>query len=172
MNTVNDTTAKKKYLLTPLRGFTLIELMVAIAIIGILATLTIPSLYISRQRTAVAEVIRKTENIRDDITAYYKHHIAFPSDNDEAGLPEPELLIGNRYTRMQIEGGAIHITLGNKIAKPLQGKIISLRPAVVTGSPSSPISWLCGTEQPVAGMEAAGVDKTDVEQTILPASCD
>ena len=162
----------KKPLLTGFRGFTLIELMVAIAIIGILATITMPSLIISRQRSEVAEAMRMAEPVRDDVTAYYSYHISFPSDNTEAGVPEPELLIGNRITRMEIEDGAIHITLGNKISKALRGKILSLRPAIVTGSPESPISWLCGADTAVTGMEAVGKNKTDLDQSVLPATCD
>ena len=73
--------------------------------------------------------------------------------------------------RMEIEDGAIHITLGNKVSKPLQNKIVSLRPAIVTGSPASPISWLCGSETPVSGMEAVGNNKTDISDGLIPASC-
>lgn len=152
-------------------GFTLIELMVTIAIIGILATITVPSLFISHQRSDVAKAVRKAETIREDITAYYDNNLSFPSNNDEAGLPEPELLIGNRVTSMEIEDGAIHITLGNKVSKRLQGKVISLRPAIVTGSPQSPISWLCGYESAVTRMEAVGENKTDLDDSIVPASC-
>ena len=148
------------------------ELMVVVAIIGILATITMPSFYLSRQRSEVVEALRKTETIRDDVTAYYNHKLAFPSDNKEADLPEPEFLIGNRITRMQIEDGAIHVQLGNKISKPLHGKTITLRPAIVSGSPASPISWLCGLDEPVTGMEAVGENKTDLDPSVLPASCD
>lgn len=148
------------------------ELMIAIAIIGILATIAMPSMLVSRQRSEVAEVLRKADTIREDVTTYYNYHLSFPSDNSEAGVPEPELLIGNKITSMEIEDGAIHITLGNKASKPLHGKILSLRPAIVTGSPNSPISWLCGAEEPVAGMEAAGENKTDLDDSIVPRSCD
>ncbi|MBT8119696.1 MAG: type II secretion system GspH family protein [Gammaproteobacteria bacterium] len=162
---------EKEHRILPYRGFTMMELMVVVAIIGILATITMPSFYMSRQRSEVAEALRKTETTREDITAYYNHNLAFPSDNKAAGLPEPELLIGNRFTRMQIEDGAIHVELGNKIAKPLHGKTVTFRPAVVTGSPTSPISWLCGLDEPVEGMEAVGENKTDLDRSLLPASC-
>jgi type IV pilus assembly protein PilA len=158
--------------LTANRGFTLMELMVAVAIVGILATMAMPSFYISRQRSEVAEVIRKADTIREDITDYYNINLSFPSDNNAAGVPEPDLLIGNKFTSMEIEDGAIHITLGNKISKPLRGKVLSLRPAIVSGSPKSPIAWLCGADSPVSGMEAIGENKTDLGDTIVPRSCD
>lgn len=157
--------------LTAHHGFTLIELMVTIVIIGILATITIPSYLISRQRSDVAEALRMADTIREDVTAYYDFNLSFPADNNEAGVPEPDLLIGNNVTRIEIEDGAIHITLGNKVSKPLQGKILSLRPAIVTGSPKSPISWLCGSDSAVTGMEAVGENKTDLDNAIVPASC-
>ena len=160
----------KKNLLRSL-GFTLVELMVAVAIVAILATITMPSYLQQRQRNDVAEAIRLAKNIRDDVSGYYSTKLSFPSDNKEAGVPEPELLIGNKILRMEIEDGAIHITLGNKVSQPLQNKIVSLRPAIVTGSPASPISWLCGSETPVSGMEAVGNNKTDISDGLIPASC-
>ena len=152
-------------------GFTLMELMVVVAIIAILATLTMPSLLAKRQRGEVAEAVRMTKTIRNEVTEYYEKYHAFPSDNDEAGIPAPEKLIGNKVTGIKVEGGAIHITLGNKAAKPLQGKIVSMRPAVVIGSPASPISWLCGADEPVEGMTAVGEDKTDINEGFVPVNC-
>ena len=152
-------------------GFTLIELMIAVAIVAILATVAMPSYLAQHQRKDVAEALRTAKNIRDDVTNYYDVHLSFPSDNKEAGVPEPDFLIGNKITKIEIEDGAIHITLGNKASKPLQNKIVSLRPAIVTDSPKSPISWLCGPDEPVPGMEAVGKNKTDISMGLIPASC-
>jgi len=145
---------------------------VVVAIIAILATLTMPSLLAKRQRGEVAEAVRMAKSIRAEVTDYYEKYHAFPSDNDEAGVPAPEQLIGNKVTGIEVEGGAIHITLGNKAAKPLQGKTVSMRPAVVIGSPASPISWLCGADEPVEGMKVVGEDKTDINEGFVPVNCD
>ena len=160
-----------KNAITKITGFTLMELMVTLAIIAILASITMPSFLVQRQRGEVAEALRLADSIRASVTDYYTINLSFPADNSAAGLPEPDLLIGNKVTRIEVEDGAIHITLGNKVSKPLQAKTLSLRPAVVTGSPTSPISWLCGADYPVEGMEEAGENKTDLDDAVLPASC-
>jgi len=161
------------YFLAMIRsGFSLLELMVVVAIVAILAMIAVPSYLFERQQDEVASAYRLAETVRDEISDYYYTTLSFPADNSEAGLPEPEQLIGNRVTRIEIEDGAIHITLGNKAAQSLQGKTVSLRPAIVTDSLNSPVSWLCGHEQPVAGMEAVGEDRTDINQGLIPVSCD
>ncbi len=156
---------------TKYKGFTLLELMIVVAMIGILASVALPSYQVYLQRSEVIEAVSLSATARDEINHYYKQKIGFPTDNVMAGLPAADKLIGNRVTAIHIENGAIHITLGNKIAQPLQGKILTYRPAVVSGSPSSPISWLCGHDEPVPGMQAVGVNKTTVPPELLPHSC-
>jgi type IV pilus assembly protein PilA len=109
--------------------------------------------------------------IKGDVGNYYEEQLAFPADNEEAGVPAPTLLIANRITGVVVESGAIHVTIGNETSPPLQGNIMTFRPVVVTGSPTSPISWLCGYDEPVKGMEAVGENTTDLDKKFLPAAC-
>ena len=152
-------------------GFTLIELMVVVTIIGILASIAIPNYQNYIQRTEMIDALSMASEIKTHITEYHKEQLAFPVDNKMAGVPAPELLINNRVTRTVVESGAIHITLGNKAAKLQHGKVLTFRPAVVTGSPTSPISWLCGYDEPVKGMQAIGINKTDIADELLPSAC-
>ncbi|EAR09008.1 pilin [Reinekea blandensis] len=154
-----------------IKGFTLIELMIVVAIIGVLASVALPAYQVYVQRSEVVEALSMAATIRENVTNYYVEELEFPTDNETAGVPAANFLIGNRITGVVVESGAIHVTLGNKASAPLQGKVLSFRPAAVVGSPASPIAWLCGYDEPVNGMQAVGTNKTDLEKEFLPAAC-
>lgn len=153
------------------QGFTLIELLVVIVIIGILASFAMPSYNFYVQKKEVAEAMGIASTIKDKVTQYYLVSHSFPIDNDAAAVPAARLLIANRVTGVEVEEGAIHITLGNKASAALQQQVLSFRPAVVTDSPESPISWLCGHDTAVDGMEAVGENRTTLANKFLPFSC-
>ncbi len=152
-------------------GFTLIELMIVVTIIGILASVAMPQYQNYIHKSEMVEPLSMASTLRQDVTAFYVETLTFPSNNAQAAIPAPDKLIGNRITGIEVVNGAIHITLGNKIAKPLNGKVLSFRPAVVDGSPKSPISWLCGYDTPVKGMTAIGDNRTTVPADFLPSAC-
>ena len=152
-------------------GFTLIELMIVIAIIGILSTMAIPTYQDYIIRGQIAEANKMVEGVKQSVTEYYSSHHKFPADNHSAGVPDPRHMIGNYVTSVMVENGAIHITLGNRINALAKGKVLSWRPASVDGNRTSPIAWLCGFAQPVTGMSSPSENKTTLPGTYLDPSC-
>jgi len=155
-----------------MRGFSLIEIMVVIAIMAILATLAIPSQTgrITQQR--IVETLELIEPYKSNIEAYYKSNGGnFPDDNDQAGMPEPNKIIGNYLEKLEIRAGVMHLYLGQKLPSQLHHKIISVRPVFVKDSPNSPVSWICGLNDIPSGMTGAGINLTDLDSLFLPGRC-
>lgn len=154
-----------------MQGFTLIELMIVVAIIGILAAVALPAYQDYTTRSKIGASIVLVSELKPHIIDFYKARYRFPTNNEEAGIPDPDYIIGNFVKRVSVVDGAMHIELGNKVRADMMGKILTLRPIVVTGSPESPVSWICGGETPPEGMESVGENRTDVEMKYLPANC-
>jgi len=153
------------------KGFTLIELMIVVAIIGILASIAIPAYQDYTIRAQVSESFSITGELKLSIKDYYKDRGRFPSDNEQAGVPNAQFLIGNYVTRVEVVDGAMHVEFGNYINANVLGQVLTIRPTFVTGSPTSPISWTCGYRLPPEGMEASGENRTTVVNKHLPSAC-
>ena len=155
----------------PQRGFTLIELMAVVAVIAILAMIALPNMQDRIVRAQIVEAVPIADIAKPGIGAAWRATKALPADNASLGLPQADKIVGNLVRSVSIDNGAIHIVFGNKANSALQGKTLSLRPAVVEDAPVVPVAWLCGHATAPQKMVAQGADKTDVPERYLPMNC-
>lgn len=152
-------------------GFTLMEMLVALAIIAILLTAAVPSVVAPIARAQVDESLAIVEKLQKSVVGFYEANGVLPLDNEAAGLPAPDKLIGNYITSVELRRGAFHIHFGNKANSVLSDKVLTVRAIVVPDSAASPMSWLCAYSQVPKGMLAADQDFTTVSAQYLPVKC-
>ena len=153
------------------RGFTLIEMMVVVAVIAILALMAFPTYQDKLVRDQIAEALPLADIAKAPVAASWALLRALPADNAAAVLPPPEKIVSNLVSAVSLENGAIHITFGNRANGAIRGKVLTLRPAVVEDAPVVPVAWVCGLAPVPGNMTAKGANKTDIPANYLPLKC-
>ncbi|HEZ5609229.1 TPA: pilin [Neisseria meningitidis] len=126
------------------KGFTLIELMIVIAIVGILAAVALPAYQDYTARAQVSEAILLAEGQKSAVTEYYLNHGEWPSDNSAAGVASSSTIKGKYVKEVTVANGVVTATmLSSGVNKEIQGKKLSLWAKRQDGS----VKWFCG--QPV-----------------------
>ncbi|EMS3979937.1 pilin, partial [Neisseria gonorrhoeae] len=110
------------------KGFTLIELMIVIAIVGILAAVALPAYQDYTARAQVSEAILLAEGQKSAVTEYYLNNGKWPADNGDAGVASPADKIKGKYVeKVEVAKGVVTATMkSDGVNKEIQGKRLSL----------------------------------------------
>ena len=153
-------------------GFTLIELMIVIAIIGILAAIAIPAYQDYLVRTQVSEGFALASGSKVAVAEFYSNKGTWPGDNDEAGQATSTDIVGKYVSAVAIagtNGGIIFAHLGNEVNEKVAGGVIRLSPTFEGGS----YNWSCQSVAPSAASLTAGATLGDnaIPNKYLPSAC-
>ncbi|EMT6994306.1 pilin, partial [Neisseria gonorrhoeae] len=127
------------------KGFTLIELMIVIAIVGILAAVALPAYQDYTARAQVSEAILLAEGQKSAVTEYYLNNGEWPENNGDAGVASPPTDIKGKYVKeVEVKNGVVTATMkSDGVNKEIKNKKLSLWAKRENGS----VKWFCG--QPV-----------------------
>ncbi|EMT4595654.1 pilin, partial [Neisseria gonorrhoeae] len=132
------------------KGFTLIELMIVIAIVGILAAVALPAYQDYTARAQVSEAILLAEGQKSAVTEYYLNNGEWPKDNDSAGVASSSSIKGKYVKEVEVKNGVVTAKMASSnVNKEIKGKRLSLWGRRENGS----VKWFCG--QPVKRDDAA-----------------
>ncbi|HGG8069812.1 TPA: pilin [Neisseria meningitidis] len=140
------------------KGFTLIELMIVIAIVGILAAVALPAYQDYTARAQMSEALTLAEGQKSAVVEYYSDNGTFPNSNTSAGIAASNEIKGKYVASVKVEGNAsvasITATMNSSnVNKDIKGETLVLVGKQNSGS----FSWEC--------------KKGSVDEKFLPSTC-
>lgn len=125
------------------KGFTLVELMIVVAIIGVLAMIGIPAYIDYTVRAQIAEGLSLSTGAKTAVSEYYLDRGAFPANNLQAGINPPGNIQGKYVSSVTVASDVITVQFGNEANTQIVGESITL-----TADPSAngSLGWDCGND--------------------------
>lgn len=136
------------------QGYTLIELMITVAILGILASVAVSAFQTYSVRAQVSEGLHLSGPLQFAVAEFYNDRGAFPADNNDAGILAANNYTGQFVSGISINGAVISIMYGNRASAKIAGETVTLTAVPDLGS----LNWDCAS---------GGV----IPDTLLPQIC-
>jgi type IV pilus assembly protein PilA len=148
-------------------GFTLIELMMVVAIIGILSAIAIPAYQNYTIRSQVTEGLTLADGWKVAISEYYANNGGWPSQTDLTGTTQS---VGKYEQNITVNTGVVVITYGNQVNQAINNGVLTLVPYT---NDNDEILWQCGLAAPPSGTIANGATAggTTLTAQYLPTAC-
>jgi type IV pilus assembly protein PilA len=159
------------------QGFTLIELMIVVAIIGVLAAIAIPAYQNYTVRSEVTEGLSLADGWKEAVSEFYAQYATFPSGSSSTGssttIAATGATVGKYVSGITVgANGLITITYAgaqaNSNLKTAGANTLTIAPGTDS---NQDVVWVCGTAATPSGVTMAGTNNTTLPNQFLPGAC-